>query len=170
MTASATNLEAVIQNLISSGAIHDVALTRAGNDISIMSTVLGTPFSVTGALTSNLNLIGISVEDATPSSRIDITTAPLASSAMPAIDLAMKAVNDIRTTLGGYVNQLVYAGDNASGISSNAAQSRSTIIDADYALVTTHLAKNQIVQQAATSMLAQANQTAQAVMALLKNI
>jgi flagellin len=55
-----------------------------------------------------------------------------------------------------------------TNISANVTQSRSTIMDTDYALATTQLAKTQILQQASTAMLAQANQQAQGVMALLK--
>jgi flagellin len=55
-----------------------------------------------------------------------------------------------------------------TNVSANTTASRSTIMDTDYALATTQLAKNQIIQQAATAMLAQANQQPSAVMALLK--
>jgi flagellin len=61
-----------------------------------------------------------------------------------------------------------YGVDNITNISSNATQSRSTIMDTDYALASTQLAKTQIIQQAATAMLAQANQQAQGVLSLLK--
>jgi flagellin len=70
--------------------------------------------------------------------------------------------------LGAAINQMAYAADNLTNVSSNATQSRSTIMDTDYALATTQLAKTQIIQQAATAMLAQANQQPQSVMALLK--
>ena len=100
----------------------------------------------------------------------DITTAAKAITALGAIDLAIDGVNGTRATLGSYINRLAYAADNVTNISSNATQSRSSIIDADYAIETTNLAKNQIIQQAATAMLAQANAQPQAVMALLKNL
>jgi len=61
-----------------------------------------------------------------------------------------------------------FAADNLANVSTNATQSRSTIMDTDYAKATTQLAKTQIIQQAATAMLAQANQQPQAVMQLLK--
>ena len=93
-----------------------------------------------------------------------------ATTALGAIDVAIDAINGTRATLGSYINRLAYAADNVTNISSNATQSRSTIIDADYAIETTNLAKNQIIQQAATAMLAQANAQPQAVMALLKNL
>jgi flagellin len=63
---------------------------------------------------------------------------------------------------------LAYAADNLTNISSNLTASRSTIMDTDYAIATTQLSKTQIIQQAATAMLAQANQQPQGVMALLK--
>jgi flagellin-like hook-associated protein FlgL len=102
-------------------------------------------------------------------STTDISTAASAASSISAIDEAINMTNVSRATLGSYINRLAYAADNVTNISSNATQSRSTIVDADYAIETTNLAKNQIIQQAATAMLAQANTQAQAVMALLKN-
>ena len=100
----------------------------------------------------------------------DISTVVNATTALDAIDVAIDAINGTRATLGSYINRLAYAADNVTNISSNATQSRSSIIDADYAIETTNLAKNQIIQQAATAMLAQANAQPQAVMALLKNL
>ena len=100
----------------------------------------------------------------------DMSTTANATTALGAIDVAIDAINGTRATLGSYINRLIYAADNVANVSSNATQSRSTIIDTDYALETTALAKNQIIQSAATAMLAQANQQPQAVMALLKNL
>jgi flagellin len=80
----------------------------------------------------------------------------------------MNSINSQRATLGASINQMAYAADNLSNVSANTTASRSTIMDTDYALATTQLAKNQIIQQAATAMLAQANQQPSAVMALLK--
>ena len=93
-----------------------------------------------------------------------------ASNAIGVIDNTLNTVNSTRSTIGSYINRLNYAADNATNISSNLSASRSTIIDTDYALETTALAKNQIIQQAATAMLAQANQQPQSVLALLKNL
>jgi flagellin-like hook-associated protein FlgL len=100
----------------------------------------------------------------------DINSASSASIALGTIDTALNAVNSARSTMGSYIDRLLHIADNLGNVSSNAVQSRSTIIDTDYALETTALAKNQIIQQAATAMLAQANQHPQAVMALLKNL
>jgi flagellin len=66
------------------------------------------------------------------------------------------------------MNQLSYSTDNMVNISTNIAASRSTVLDTDYATASSQLSKTQIIQQAATAMLAQANQQPQNVMALLK--
>ena len=91
-----------------------------------------------------------------------------ASSAITTIDSALDKINNQRATIGAGINRLTYAADNMTNISANVTQSRSTIMDTDYALASTALAKTQILQQASTAMLAQANQQAQGVMALLK--
>ena len=100
----------------------------------------------------------------------DINSASSASIALGTIDTALNAVNSARSTMGSYIDRLLHIADNLGKVSSNAVQSRSTIIDTDYALETTALAKHQIIQQAATAILAQANQQPRAVMALLKNL
>jgi flagellin len=73
-----------------------------------------------------------------------------------------------RANLGAFQNRLTAAVDNLSSTSTNLSESRSRILDTDYAAVTTELARSQIVQQAATAMLAQANQQPQTVLALLQ--
>jgi len=99
---------------------------------------------------------------------LDVSTASSASNSITSIDSALDEINLQRAAIGAGINQLAYAADNMTNISANVTQSRSTIMDTDYALATTQLAKTQILQQASTAMLAQANQQAQGVMALLK--
>ena len=70
--------------------------------------------------------------------------------------------------MGATVNRIEYTADNLANVSQNAAASRSRIQDADYATESTELARTQIIQQAGTAMLAQANQQAESVLALLK--
>jgi len=84
------------------------------------------------------------------------------------LDNALARVNSHRATLGATINRLEYAVDNLANVSQNTAASRSRILDADYASESTELARTQIIQQAGTAMLAQANQQAQSVLALLK--
>ena len=70
--------------------------------------------------------------------------------------------------MGATINRLEYAADNLANVSQNTSASKSRVLDADYAAETTELARTQIIQQAATAMLSQANQQAQSVLALLK--
>ena len=84
------------------------------------------------------------------------------------LDAALAVVSTERATYGAAINRLEYAVDNLANVSQNTAASRSRILDADYASESTELARTQIIQQAGTAMLAQANQQAQSVLALLK--
>lgn len=97
----------------------------------------------------------------------EILTGGSAASAISAIDNAISAVDSFRSTAGAKINRLVHAADNAFNVMTNSAASRSRIMDADYAKVTSELARAQIVQQAGTAMLSQANQLPRMVLALL---
>ena len=105
---------------------------------------------------------------ATASTGIALSSAASASAAIATIDSAINTVNSQRATIGASINRMTYAVDNITNISSNISASRSTIMDTDYAAASTNLSKNQIIQQAATAMLAQANQQPQSVLSLLK--
>ena len=101
----------------------------------------------------------------------DLNTSDIASAANTAIgylDMAISRVDSHRATLGATINRLEYAADNLANVSQNTSASRSRVLDADYASETTELARTQIIQQAATAMLSQANQQAQSVLALLR--
>ena len=98
-----------------------------------------------------------------------ITSVPdFAGSTLSNLDTAINAIGTYRSTLGASINRLNYAADNLQNVSSNTAASRSRIQDTDYAQATTELARTQIIQQAATAMLAQANQQPQSVLSLLR--
>ena len=101
-------------------------------------------------------------------SGLDISTASGASEAIATLDDALDLINEQRAEIGASINRLTYAADNLTNISSNISASRSTIMDTDYASASTQLSKTQIIQQAATAMLAQANQQPQSVLSLLK--
>jgi flagellin len=90
------------------------------------------------------------------------------STALSVIDQALTQVNNTRSSLGGLMNRFAATVSNQGTTIANLAASRSRIMDTDYAVETTNLAKAQIIQQAATAMLAQANQSSQSVLALLK--
>ena len=91
-----------------------------------------------------------------------------ANTALTQISHALTRVDAHRAELGAVINRLEYTADNLSNVSQNTSASRSRVLDADYASETTELARTQIIQQAATAMLSQANQQAQSVLALLK--
>ena len=97
----------------------------------------------------------------------NITTAVRATSSLTAIDRAMTQINSQMGAYGAAMNRLEYAIDNLTTMAINVRVSLSRIQDADYAKETTELARTQIIQQAATAMLAQANQQAKMVMDIL---
>ena len=85
------------------------------------------------------------------------------------IDLAMVQINKQRSELGAVSNRLNHTVNNLTNISTNLSAARGGIEDADFALETTELAKNQILQQASTAMLAQTNASKQNVLGLLRS-
>jgi len=91
-----------------------------------------------------------------------------ATSAITALDTAIEAVSNQRSAFGAGSNRLEHALDNLTNVKVNAEASRSRILDTDYAESTSELARTQIIQQAGTAMLAQANQLPQTVLALLQ--
>ena len=97
-----------------------------------------------------------------------ISTVAVANSAISAVDTALQAIDTFRSDMGAKINRLTYAADNLTNVITNTGASRSRILDADYAKTATDLARTQIIQQAATAMLAQANQEPQNVLSLLK--
>jgi flagellin len=98
----------------------------------------------------------------------NVDTQTKANEAIGTLDTAIKAVNLQRATFGTASNRLEHAVDNMTNIQNNAEASRSRIMDTDYAETTTELAKAQIIAQAGTAMLAQANQSSQSVLSLLR--
>ena len=139
------------------GTIAGVTVSKSAGVITFTGS-LSTPFAISS---SQGGLLGNVRESS-------IATQSGANSAISALDAALKTVNTGRAEMGATMNRLQYASDNLANISTNTAESRSRIQDTDYATATTELARSQIIQQAATAMLAQANQSGQSVLALLK--
>jgi len=92
----------------------------------------------------------------------------MASKSIVEIDVVIGDVSSQRATFGAVSNRLTHAVDNLTNVKTNAEASRSRILDTDYAAATSELARTQIIQQAGTAMLAQANQLPQTVLALLQ--
>jgi flagellin len=101
-------------------------------------------------------------------SAVSIGTVTDARDAVTALDDAISVLNTRRSVLGSVINRLTHAVDNLTNVSQNATESRSRVTDTDYATATSELARTQIIQQAATAILAQANQQPQMVLSLLK--
>jgi flagellin len=99
---------------------------------------------------------------------LTITSQSNSDTAIAGLDQAMVKVNEARAEIGAVINRLTYAADNLANVSMNTSESRSRILDTDYAKASAELARTQIISQAATAMLAQANQQPQAVLQLLQ--
>jgi flagellin len=133
----------------------------------------GQTISVTiGDISSTGNTTFAALQSSGASGSIATTTAAsaqtVATSTLTAIDAAITDISEKRADLGAGSNQLTHAVDNLTSIKINAEESRSRILDTDYAQSTSELARTQIIQQAGTAMLAQANQLPQTVLALLQ--
>jgi flagellin len=99
---------------------------------------------------------------------LDLSDHELSLTSLADIDAALVTIDDNRALYGAVINRLTSSADNMSNVSMNISESRSRILDADYASATTELARTQIISQAATAMLAQANQASQSVLSLLR--
>ena len=115
---------------------------------------------ITGEITGD-------VDQNVESRTVRINTRDGASAVLAKLDAAMDHINATRATMGAVMNRLDHVISNLSNVSMNLSASRSQIEDADYASASTDLAKNQIMQQAGTAVLAQANTSQQSVLKLL---
>ena len=166
----------VTDNKITDGTYQaSIRLDSTGNQP--ISIELGDSSTVAehGFLEANVGAADFDVNDATMGGGagasmegLSIATETGATSAITTLDNAINRVNEIRGDLGAIQNCLEYTINNLSSISNATAGSRGRILDADFAMETSELTKHQILTQAATSMLAQANQSKQGILALLQ--
>jgi len=162
------------------GLTHTVGVTNAPTESITRSNVKlsssnATGITIAGVTAAALIAAGITegYRPATATagagvSTVDLTTAAGSQTALSTLDKAINTITDMRASMGAYQNRLAASISNLETSSMNLQASRSRILDTDYAKETTNLAKAQIIQQAATAMLAQANQSAQSVLSLLK--
>jgi flagellin len=146
----------------------DGATAALGGALTVTNSATGATISI--ASTNTLSITDIKVTRGTnaPVAATDITSSAFASRALGVLDTAIEGVNSTRAGLGASMSRLEYASDNLQNVSQNTSAARSRVLDADYAAETTELARTQIIQQASTAMLSQANQAQQSVLALLK--
>lgn len=102
------------------------------------------------------------------SGALSTTMSVTSSTAISQMDSAIAAVDTFRSGMGAKINRLTHAADNLNNVSTNTSASRSRILDVEYAKASSELARTQIIQQAATAILAQANTSQQTVMKLLQ--
>jgi flagellin len=143
----------------SAGTVTYQVGVDGGNTLSVD---FGDMTASTGSMAS-LNGAAVGLNSTTVASGIT-----LAASVITITDAAITAVSTQRATFGATSNRLTHAVDNLTNVKTNAEASRSRILDTDYAAATSELARTQIIQQAGTAMLAQANQLPQSVLALLQ--
>jgi flagellin len=174
--ASAEAIAAAVMSAINEDATLSqlVTATEDSGVLTITSLVAGTEFSVLTNLSARESERGFTMTTYNSSQGWkDIADEGIvdqkdAQTAIKTLDQAIGVVNKSRAQMGATINRLTYAADNLTNISTNTQASRSRILDADYAQATTEMARTQIIQQAATAMLAQANQQPQTVLALLR--
>ena len=146
------------QDVAGTGSV--VAVTA---NLSGVSSALGTGTSETLASSGSTGVMGADLSSYKTAGSIAQATGTIL-----AIDTAIEGLSGARADFGAAVNTLEYSVDNLNNAVQNTMAARSAIMDADYAAETTELARTQIISQASTAMLSQANQAAQSVLALLK--
>ena len=124
--------------------------------------------TVDGVATTSTSSSSSTTTSSTGISQISISTQSAANEALSSIDAALATVLNERSKLGALENRLDHTINNLSNVVTNTSAAKSRILDADFAAETANLTKNQILSQAATSMLAQANQSKQSILALLQ--
>ncbi|KGJ96997.1 flagellin [Colwellia psychrerythraea] len=185
--ATAKSIEVDMSAVTATGTTTDMAsldsaLNASLNGIGVTSTagVLGgSMISSTATLTINMEdtaggataaaTVGISVSAAvtTQVDDIDVSDVLGSSAAVRTIDNALAEINNSRADLGAVQNRFSHTINNLANVQENVSASRSRIQDTDFAKETAQMTKNQILQQAGTSILAQANQVPQAALSLL---
>jgi flagellin len=152
-------------NAAADNSLTNVSITAGGGSTQ---TVIGGPAATTATL-AGVGSTGLGAEGSKTDTiaSVDISTAAGAQSAIDVIDAAIAQVDDQRSTLGALQNRFESTISNLTNISENVSAARSRIRDVDFAQETAKMSQNQILQQAGTTILAQANQLPQAALSLL---
>jgi flagellin len=161
-----TNLQTEVAEL--GAQIDDIIANTKFNDVTVFGAADVTITIQTGSGSADQVDLVISGLDVSTASGSDISTAGGATTALDDVDTALDAVATTRASLGAGQSRLESVVNNLSNNVTNLSEARSRIEDADYSAETTALAKAQILSQASTAMLAQANQSQQNVLSLLR--
>ena len=176
--SSSQTMELVIKSFDPRNTIDNEAVMQTLNPVRAFAGGTGTNENSGNAagVTKDTSAFGTAVlfvgngelAGANADTRIDIITSANATFAWTQLDVAIPAVSAERAMYGSYIGRLQAAANNLTNVAQNQDQSRSRIEDTDYAVETSELSRTQIIAQASTAMLAQANQSKQTVLALLQ--
>ena len=170
-SSNRTNMQQEVSSL--QVQIGNVLSTTKFNGVGLFSTTSGTNLTFTiqaGANSTDTVTLNSTAIDGTniSTTALDVTTAAKAVTTIANVDLALTDVAATNSSLGAGESQLQSAVNNLTSASTNLSESRSRIKDTDYSAETTMMAKAQILSQASTAMIQQANQSQQNVLSLLK--
>jgi len=171
---SATERAASVRDAVNS--VSDTTGVYAINDTATTVTLVSTTADIvvahagasSTALTTGLSAATTTRTSSTGFGSLDISTTSGADAAMQSMDAALSTINTARANMGAIQNRFTSVVANLSTTSENLSAARSRIQDADFAKESAQLSRNQILQQAGTAMLAQANQSSQGVLSLLR--
>ena len=160
-----TQLTSEITRIADNTQWNGMSILSGGTAYATMTFQVGTEGDASSAIT-----VGFSAMSATALTiqALSFATSVLSQASIELLDTAINTVDTFRSGLGARINRLTSAADNLANVALNTSASRSQIEDTDCAKATTELAKSQIIQQAASAMLAQANQAPQSVLSLLR--
>ncbi len=157
------------------GTDLDATDTETASPTLVLTSEKGTPISIdlttAGATNSGLraqNQASSGAGFGSSIASVSVDTQANAQKAIATIDNALTTINDTRAALGAVNNRLDFTVSNLSSIAEKTTAARSRIVDADFAVETANLSRSQVLQQASTAMLAQANARAQNVLSLLR--
>jgi len=150
----------IIDSSAGGGTTSTVAFQVGMNPTQTISTTFGNFNNTTGMLSG--------MASKTLSTLTVASAVQQASNVITELDVVIGDVSNQRATFGAITNRLTHAVDNLTNVKTSAEAARSRILDTDYAAATSDLARTQIIQQAATAMLAQANALPQTVLSLLQ--
>ena len=160
-----TNLQAEVTQL--TGQLSDIQTKTNFNGVALLGATASTINIQTGSSATDTVALNVGGLDLTAAIASDVSTAAGASTLLGTLDTALASVNTTRASLGAGQSRLSSVVNNLTTNVANLTDARSRIEDVDFSTETTSLAKAQILSQASTALLAQANQSQQGVLKLL---
>ena len=164
--AEVTQLTSEVTRIAANTQWNGMSILSGGAAYATMTFQVGTEGDASSAVTVGFSAMSAGALGV--GTTLSYATSVLSQASIELLDTAITTVDTFRSGLGARINRLTSAADNLANVALNTSASRSQIEDTDYAKATTELAKSQIIQQAASAMLAQANQAPQSVLSLLR--